>query len=206
MKTKLLSGGLILSAAILFPATAWTAGTGFFAGAGLGASANQDYDCQGCGAITSQDDSGTAGKMFAGYRFHPNFSLVGGYANLADTTAGGVAPVFSDKLEVDGWFLGAQGIVPISKAVEAFATLGAFNWTQKVTYSQTAPAWAGSGSFDGNDLMYGLGISYDLGKPDRVKLQGEWMRFKDVGTHDPNLGHMDDYDLYTINFIYQFFQ
>lgn len=168
---------------------------GWFAGAGLGMSKNRDYECTGCGAVTSLDDSGFGYKVFGGYRFNKHLALLGGYAGLADTkavTAGG-----ADKLEVDGFYGAVQGILPINQVLDVFATLGVFRWDQKVNYAVT------TGSFDGTDLMFGLGAGYSFGKPG-AKVQIEWNRFRDVGTNDPTLGHKDDYDLYTVNLVYQF--
>jgi predicted porin len=172
------------------------AGSGWFLGAGAGLSENRDYDCIGCGAVTSLDDSGTAYRLFGGYRLGTYVSFLGGYARLADTEASGPLP-FTDKLEVDGFYGGVQGHLPLGP-VEAFATLGLYRWNQDVTFN------AASGSFDGTDPMFGLGVSYGFGAQAQVKLQAEWTRFKDVGTNDPALGHLDDYDLFTINFVYQF--
>ena len=169
--------------------------TGAYGGIGVGYSSNADYDCLGCGPVTALDDDGAAYKAFAGYRMHKNFAASVGYANLADTDASGAG--FTDKLEVDGFYVAAHGIVPITDNMDLFATLGMFRWDQKVTFNVM------SGSFDGTDVMYGAGFTYDVGKPSRVKVQAEWTRFADVGTHDPMLGHLDDYDLFTVNLVYQ---
>lgn len=174
--------------------------TGWFAGLGLGYSKNQDYECTGCGAISSLDDSGFAYKLFGGYRLNRNFALSAGYMNLADTKASG--PLFTDKLEVNGFYGAAHGILPVTDKVDVFATVGLLRWDQKVTYSDTTP-FSGSGSFDGTDLMYGLGASYAFAKQG-PKLQLEWNRLPNVGTNDPTFGHKDDYDLFTLNLVYQF--
>ena len=172
--------------------------TGWLAGAGLGYSSNRDYECTGCGAaIGSLDDTGFAYKLFGGYRFGKHVAVQGGYLNLADTKAAGVAGAWNDKLEVDGFYAAVQGILPINQAFDVFATAGLLRWDQKVTYN------GGSGSFDGTDLMYGLGASYALNKTG-AKVQLEWNRMPDVGTNDPTYGHKDDYDLFTVNLVYQF--
>ncbi len=172
--------------------------TGWFAGAGIGYSENRDYDCTGCGAaIGSLDDSGFAYKLFGGYRLHRNFALSAGYMGLADTKAAGVGGAWNDKLEVDGFYVTAQGILPVTDKVDLFATAGFLRWDQKVTFDGS------SGSFDGTDPMYGLGASYSFDNPG-AKLQFEWNRLTDVGTNDPTLGNKDDYDLFTVNLVYQF--
>lgn len=170
--------------------------TGWFAGLGLGYSQNKDYECTGCGAISSLDDSGFAYKLFGGYRLHRNFALSAGYMNLADTKASGPLP-FTDTVDVDGFYGAGHGILPVTDKIDVFATLGLLRWHQKVTYNAT------SGSFDGTDLMYGLGASYAFAKQG-PKLQLEWNRLPNVGTNDPTFGHKDDYDLFTLNLVYQF--
>ena len=172
--------------------------TGWFAGAGIGYSENRDYECTGCGAaIGSLDDSGFAYKLFGGYRLHRNFALSAGYMDLADTRAAGVGAAWNDRLKADGFYAAAHGILPVTDKIDVFATAGFLRWDQKVTFNGT------SGSFDGTDLMYGLGAGYALNKTG-AKLQLEWNRLTDVGTNDPALGHIDDYDLFTLNLVYQF--
>ena len=178
--------------------------TGWFAGVGLGYSKNQDYDCNACGdPRTSLDDSGFAYKIFGGYRLHRNFALSVGYLDLADTKAASVggSGEWNDRLKVDGFYAAAHGILPVTDKIDVFATLGALHWNQKVAFSSVP--FTDSGSFNGTDLMYGLGASYALNKPG-AKLQLEWNRLTDVGTNDPDLGHTDDYDLFTVNLVYQF--
>jgi hypothetical protein len=172
---------------------------GWFAGVGVGYSENQDYGCIGCGAaIGSLDDSGFAYKLFGGYRLHRNFALAAGYMDLADTKAAGVGGAWNDKLKVDGFYVAAQGILPVTDKVDLFASAGLLRWDQNATFNGS------SGSFDGADPMYGLGASYAFGKPG-AKVQFEWNRLTDVGTNDPALGNnKDDYDLFTVNLVYQF--
>lgn len=173
--------------------------TGWFAGLGLGYSNNKDYECTGCpGAITNLDDSGFAYKIFGGYRLHRNFALSAGYMKLADTDAASTGGGWTDTVKVDGFYGAGHGILPVTDKIDVFATLGLLRWHQKVTYSPT-----GSGSFDGTDLMYGLGTSYSFAKQG-PKLQLEWNRLPNVGTNDPSYGHKDDFDLFTLNLVYQF--
>lgn len=181
------------------PAPAKRSGdTGWFAGAGLGYSENRDYDCNNCGAaIGSLDDSGFAYKLFGGYRLHRNVALSAGYMDLADTKASGVGGAWNDKLEVEGFYAAVHGILPVTDKVDVFASVGILRWDQKVTFN------GASRSFDGSDLMYGVGASYALNKTG-AKVQLEWNRLNDIGTNDPNFGHIDDYDLVTVNLVFQF--
>ncbi|MBC7983530.1 MAG: outer membrane beta-barrel protein, partial [Candidatus Obscuribacterales bacterium] len=171
----------------------------WLAGFGVGTSKNQDYDCIGCGPIGAIDDSGRGYKLFGGNRFHRNIAVVGGFAQLADTEATGPLP-FTDQLEVNGAYVSAVGILPLSATFELFSTLGLFRWNQDVTYNGIG------GSFNGTDLTYSVGAGYNFsvrGAPG-IALQAEWQHFRDVGTSDALLGHIDDYSLATVNFVFRF--
>ena len=173
--------------------------SGWFAGVGLGNSHNLDYNCIGCGAAAgSVDDSGFAYKLFGGYRFNTYLAVLGGYASLADTKAAGAGNAWTNKLEVDGFYGAVQGILPVTRAIDVFATAGLFRWDQDASFN------ASSASHDGTDLMVGLGASYALANTG-AKVQLEWNRLNDVGSNAAGgLGHKDDYDLFTLNLVYQF--
>jgi OmpA-OmpF porin, OOP family len=185
--------------------TAWlcmqaaAANAAWYSGGGIGTSANQDYDCFGCGSIANVDDDGTAFKLFGGFRWHRFFATQIGFAQLADTTASGPLP-FSDLLEVNGVYLSAVGILPIGDHFELFATTGAMRWDQDVTYNGQ------SGGFRGTDLTFSVGAGYNftIGGIVGWAVQLEAQQFNDVGTNDPLLGHLDDYRLLTLNVQYRF--
>lgn len=189
---------LFATTLLTLASTASFAEGNWFLGAGVGQSNNRDYECTGCGApIGSLDDSGSAFKFFGGYQFTKNIALLGGYTDLADTDATGAGAAWTDKLEVDGFYLAAQAIVPVNESFELFATAGVFRWDQTVTFN------GASGSFSGTDPMFGLGASYRF-MNSSLKAQFEWNRFFKVGTNDPFFGHIDDYDLYTLNLVFDF--
>ena len=194
---KTLRDGFAGVLALLVATSAYAEGN-WFVGAGVGQSSNRDYECTGCGApIASLDDSGTGFKVFGGYKFNQHVAVLGGYANLADTDATGAGAVWTDTLEVHGFYVAAQAVLPINDVIELFAIAGMFRWDQTVTFN------GASGSFNGVDPMFGLGASYYFPNAG-VKAQVEWNRFLDVGTNDPFFGHIDDYDLYTINLVLEF--
>lgn len=182
----------------LLTASAAMAEGNWFVGVGLGQSENKDYECIGCGApIGSLSDDGFAYKAFAGYRFNRYVAVQGGYVDLDDTTAAGAGAAWTDKLEVDGFYGALQGILPINESFDVFASAGLFHWDQTVTFNGV------SGSFNGTNPMFGLGASYAFTQPG-LKTQFEWTRFLDVGNNNPFFWHIDDYDLYTINLVYEF--
>ena len=192
-----LAARILLSCALALSVA--QAHAGWLAGSGVGNSENQDYDCIGCGPIGAVDDSGSAYKLFGGFQFHRSFAVVGGFAQLADTTATGPLP-FTDLLEVNGSYLSAIAILPLGANFELFASTGIFHWNQDVTFN------GASDSFSGTDLTYGAGAgwNFSLSGTAGFALQLEWQRFTDVGTRDPFFGHIDDYGLTTLNVLYRF--
>lgn len=188
---------VILSCMLVLPIAQTRAD--WLVGGGAGTSENKDYDCIDCGPIGTVDDDGPGYKLFGGFRFHRNFSVVGGFVQLADTRATGPAP-FTDLLEVNGPYVAAIGSLPLGATFELFATAGIFRWNQDVTFN------GANGSFSGTDLTFGAGAGWNFsafGTPG-FSLQLEWQQFKDVGTNDPLFGHLDDYSLTTLNALYRF--
>jgi hypothetical protein len=195
--TRHFAARVILSCALALPVT--QAHASWLAGGGAGTSENQDYDCIGCGPIGNVDDSGAGYKLFGGFRFHRNFAVIGGFAQLANTEATGPLP-FTDLLEVSGPYLSAFAILPLGANFELFASAGIFRWNQDVTFN------GANASFSGTDPTYGAGASWNFSPSGTAgfALQLEWQRFTDVGTRDPFFGHVDDYGLTTLNFLYRF--
>jgi len=179
-------------------ATSAHANETWFFGLGVGQSNNSDYECTGCGApIGSLDDSDEAYKVFGGFKVNEGMALLAGYTDLGQTTATGAGAAWTDRLEVDGFYFASQAILPINESFEVFALAGLFRWDQTVTFN------GASGTFQGTDPIFGLGASYLIPNTG-LKAQVEWNRFFDVGTNDPTFGHIDDYDLYTINLVLEF--
>jgi OOP family OmpA-OmpF porin len=189
---------LLATTLLTLASTASFAEGNWFVGGGVGQSSNRDYECIGCGApIGTLDDSGSASKVFGGYRFNRNIAVLGGYTDLADTDATGTGAAWTDKLEVHGFYVAAQAILPVNDYFDVFATVGFFRWDQTVTFN------GASGSFNGTDPMFGVGASYYF-MNSGVKAQFEWNRFLEVGTNDPFFGHLDDYDLFSLNLVLEF--
>jgi hypothetical protein len=175
------------------------ADTGIFVGAGGGQANLQDYSCGGCGSpIGSLDDSDTAITAFGGYRFNSYFAALAGYADLGETTASGEADDWQDKLEADAMYVALRGIIPLSPSFELHATAGMAWWDQSVTFTGIP-----TGDFDGNDMMYGAGATFRFGGKKAMGVQLDFTNFVDVGTDDPLLGHKNDINMLTLNFIYQ---
>jgi len=183
------------------PAMAALMAGNWFLGAGIGRTTLNDYKCTGCPAITNNDDNDTGFNVFGGYRFNDYFALQAEYVDLGDRDYTGPAPV-SDKHDVSGFGLVGVGIWPVNSRLDVFAKAGVFRWDQDISYSNLGITT--KDSFSGTDLSYGLGATYFMDEGRNLGLQGEWRRFKDVGTNDPVLGHQNDYDMLSVNLIYYF--
>lgn len=176
MKSK--QTALVLATLIAgFSASAHAADSGFYGYASLGQSqsdrkAESDRALTGAGATaftSSMDDTGTAWKIQAGYRFNKNLAIEGGYAKLgemsyratitAPSAAAGVV-----KVDTDGWNLDLVGRLPFSDSLSGFAKLGAFAYELDYQCSIISGTYscgtAASRSASGTSFHYGLGLDY----------------------------------------------
>lgn len=148
---------------------------------------------------------------------YKNYTPAGGVpANPALRVISGAVSNYTT--ENDAWMLAAVGKLPVTEKVSAFAKLGASSWTSnyRVTYQRPHPTAgmqplpqpavpslatpanpiAQSGTDEGVDLYYGLGVSYDL--LDNLALRAEWERFK------IDAPHIDHIDLMTAGVVMKF--
>lgn len=138
----------------------------------------------------SVDDSGLndrtfGGEIFGGYRFNPNFSLEGFYANFGTFEE----KIGAGRIELDGQSFGARavGSVPLSESVSIFARVGFQRWDGDVKATVGTQNLIG-GKDSGTDLTFGLGAEYAFSE--QVSLRGGWDRYKfdDVDVDSANLG------------------
>lgn len=138
----------------------------------------------------SVDDSGLedrtfGGEVFGGYRFNPNFSLEGFYANFGSFEE----RIGAGRVELDAQSFGARavGSVPLSDAASIYARIGFQRWDGDVNATVGTQNLIG-GEDSGTDLTFGLGAEYALSE--KVSLRGGWDRYKldDVDVDSANLG------------------
>lgn len=118
------------------------AGTGLYVGADVG---NADFG--------SDDD--TAFKLYAGYKFHPNVAVEGGWAQLFDK--GGS--------EVTSLELVAVGILPLA---HQFSLLGKLGFA---SVDVDTPL----GGDTKTELTYGIGAQYDV--TPMIGVRAGWQRY-----------------------------
>lgn len=191
MKSK--QTAFVLTALIAgFAASAQAADTGFYGYLSAGQSqsdrkAEADRALIGAGATaftSSMDDTDTAWKIQAGYRFNKNLAIEGGYAKLGELAyrAAITAPVAETglvSLDIDGWNLDVVGRLPFNNSLAGFAKIGAFVYN--LDYQCTGTVYCGtvSRSASGTSLHYGLGIDYAFAG--NWFARAEYEVFADVG-------------------------
>jgi OOP family OmpA-OmpF porin len=160
-------------------------GTSFYIGASAGTTSSNVCDNLGGLGLTACDDGDTGLKIYGGALLNQNFALELGYADLGKVTATG--PGGTATASVDGLQFAALGILPLNPKFSLFGKVGLYLWDVKVAGS------GGSISDDGNDIMLGLGLMWNLTQ--QFALRAEWERFDVDG---------DDIDMISVGAQFRF--
>ncbi len=142
--------------------------TGAFVGASVGQTTYDICDELNALGATSCDDKDTGYKVFGGYKFNPNFFLEGGYVDFGELKA--TAPGGSASATADALFFSAAGAIPLGDRASFYGKVGLFFWDGTISAT-------GSPDFsdDGNDILFGIGGSFDL--TSQFGLRAEWERY-----------------------------
>ena len=206
--------GLLAIAAVGMPsAMAADTVTGFYIGGNVGQSrakidtAATDAAVLATGLVatsaTTARETDTGFKLFAGYRFHPNFAVEGGYFNLGKftttTVTTGPALTIAGEIKNDNGFnLDLVGIAPFNDSFSGFARVGL--QTSKTTQSAAAGGVALSTNETKTSYKAGLGLQYDFTKNIGARL--EWERYR-VPNGD-GTGAKADVDLFSLGLVVRF--
>ena len=137
------------------------------------------------GSITSAslDDSDTSFSLTLGYKINPNFAIEGGYIDLGELTVNAVSdgtgflyapgPV-TVKIEADGLFFDAKGILPLNEKFSLYGKFGLLMWDEKGTLSDVTGSI--SADDDGTDIFFGVGASFNL--TEKIALNGDFSRYQ----------------------------
>ena len=200
MRTALvatLAAGLLAASS-----AAWSQDSKFYAGLSIGQSKDNQW-CSDVPSGISCDDKDTAWKLFAGYRFHPNFAVELGYNDLGTVKGGGTDAgtglAFDASVDTTAWELTGIGSWPLANRFAVYGKLGLYYGESK-GHVNIAGLGSGSAKETNTDLTFGLGASYDLTR--NASLRIEWQRFNDVGGSD--LGGTSDIDVFSIGALYRF--
>jgi OOP family OmpA-OmpF porin len=152
---------------MLLALTANAQDNGPFIGASIG-SAGLDDDFDGL----SIDDSGTAYRIVAGWRFNEHFALEGGYHNFGDFEQTFVVDgeELNVALSADGFTLGAVGNIPLSERFSLMGRAGMFFWDGNADINNVSQATP-----EDSNLFFGAGLNFQLSQ--KVQLTGDWTRY-----------------------------
>jgi opacity protein-like surface antigen len=177
-----------------------SAGQSHFNGDGSNQS-NYDKQFTTNGAVVQSSNLGntdTGYKLLLGAQLHPNFAVEGGYVNFGKTSHNATLSdgSGSSSLKAHAVVVDAVGIYPVTTDLSLFGKAGVYHSksTTNVSANSTSlgPAYGTSNSSSGNDLNYGVGLTYAVNKTFSVR--GELEQFRKVadnvspgGTSNVNL-------------------
>ena len=157
----------------------------------------------------SANETDTGFKLFGGYRFHPNFAVEGGYAELGKFSASGTVTTFNfvpivplpTKVTIEvgqGLHLAVVGNVPLANQFSVFGRLGAYNLRTEMKV--TVAGISSSESARNTGVLLGLGAGYDF--TGNVGMRVEWEKFNKVGDKDKT--GQGDVGLLSVGLVYRF--
>lgn len=157
--------------ALAFSGAALAADSGFYLGGSLGRTST---DAPGL-------DDGGSYKLFGGFKAR-GFSVEAGYVDLGDFDSQ-AAP--GAQVSVDGVQLSAIGEFFLSAQVDAYGSVGVYNWTLDET--------SGPGD-DGTSLTFGAGLKVNMS--DNLGVRLGWERISDISG--------GDFDFVSLGALYRF--
>jgi len=180
MRKSLLSLAIILVAAAM-PASAIE--NGFYLGGSIGGSSLEIRDFDEELGDLRFSGSGTAYKLFAGFRFLNFLAVEGGYVDLGDprdVVGGSGDDAIDVEIGLKGWDAFAVGLLPIGP-VDLFAKFGVVSWNADIRARLIPTDVFDTDSESGTDAAYGIGVALRLGK---VALRAEGEQFKIADAED----------------------
>lgn len=138
--------------------------------------ANSVYAQGYIGASFGQSDVDVSGydqadsyQIFGGMNLSQYFGVELAYTNLGEFDNKGAAKT----VEVDGFEVTAVGSLPVANSVALFGEAGLYAWNMDDSVS---------GSDDGTDLTYGVGVKFQVAPP--LKLHVEYQRYDSISDGD----------------------
>lgn len=200
MNLRIALTALAVASAFSTPAFAQT--SPWYLGLNAGQSKLKDVnqsDFNASGVATNNvsiDDSDSAYKLFAGYKFNKNLAVEGGWTDLGkftfNNTTTGPAGTANATVKAEGWFVSAVGILPLNEQFSLLGKLGTINSTVKTAGSTTggiAFVEDPNGKKSAWSAVYGVGAQYNVNKS--VGLRLEWERFAGLKSVNAGKGDVD---------------
>lgn len=179
----------IIAISILSAASVSYASQGFYAGFNVGQASYDvvldDFSYLQDGSLSSGslDDSDTSLSLTLGYQINPNFSIEGGYIDLGElvvsaTSNGGgslyAAGPVTAKVEANGLFFDAKGILPLNEKFSLYGKLGLLKWNEDAVLSDVTGSL--SGDDDGTDIFFGIGAAFNISNT--IALNADYSRYQ----------------------------
>lgn len=135
----------------------------FFLGGSIGQSDVDDEITTGLIDSGSVDGKDTAWKIFGGYMFNRHFGIEAAYINAGEVSYSGTFsgfPVTGGKVELTAFNVSVLGNLPINEQFSVFGKVGLFSWEAEA--SDITGGFPFSGSEDGTDISFGVGVGYNF--------------------------------------------
>lgn len=206
---------LALMATMIGPFSALAAPEPFFAGIGIGAAKTRIGDrplgITGATATSlSRDENDISGKVFFGYRVHPNWAVEAGYVDLGKTSAKrtmsapGIGSISLDSRNT-GWFIDLVGRMPIGNGISLIGKVGQIyseNRKQLSTSGAVSLAPGAASSYKEREFnwKYGAGAEYEISKT--MAARGEVELYRKLGKDDA--GGENEAGLFSLNLLVRF--
>jgi OOP family OmpA-OmpF porin len=127
-------------------------------------------------SFESTDDD-TAWKLFAGFKFNPNFAIEAGYGDLGEYEWKDNSADEKINMQFTAFYATFVGWVPVGDSVKLFGRLGYAYWSADLDYKESG--FSSSGDNDDFDPVVGLGFEYQPAK--QIGVRFEWEQFQNVG-------------------------
>ena len=154
----------------------------------------------------SIDNSDLAGKLYGGYRFHPNWAMEFGYAALGKNSL--KEGTFADSFRTDGLFASLRGTFPVNETWSLTGELGVIE--SRIRYHCESACVGLPSLFDttghGTSALVGVGVEYNVNKKLAVRAEYELYRRLKGAIHSitDSLNFRADHDLTSIGVVYRF--
>jgi hypothetical protein len=142
---------------------------GWSLGGSIGATEIDEF-CDLFGPQVACDDTSTGYKLQLGNDVNENLRIEGFYADLGEAEA---TDSFGDSVtaEADGFGVSLMPMAPVSDQADVFLKAGLFNWEADATVNISGST--ATGSDDGSDPFFGLGLRYRVGDQGSFRVEYE---------------------------------
>jgi OOP family OmpA-OmpF porin len=191
-------------------ATALLAGSGAaaaepFLGAGYGQTTYpDDVFIQDVCVECVIDDSDTGFRVFAGYRFNEYVAVEGAYVSYGEVS-GSLPDLIDVSAEFQGLTLAVVPSIPLGKTVSVFGKIGGVAWYGDLQATSPLVNETADGDGAGGSLLFGGGVTVNLGQNAAVSLGWERFNINDtLEIEDVDVDVDMDVDQISANFEYRF--